>query len=134
MPTKNDKRYPRWKQVEQQRRWDLMYMMNPIVVLEPEDRVMPETTSLVEAFWHPVGCTCGPCEGPFAKQAKEIRLTTKPVLPAVRSLVSRLPPLPHPIELRLLAVEAAARLKEDDETWLLEEPAEQPSDPEDSSL
>lgn len=133
MPTKADgERYERWKLVEQQRRWALGLIQNPIIVLEEEDRVMPETSSLVEAFWHPVGCSCGSCEGPFAKQAKEIRLTQRPPIPSVTSLVSRLPPLPHQIELRLLVVEAEARLREGVSTLSPGEPAEQPSGPEDS--
>lgn len=129
MPTKADgARYERWRIVEQKRRWELMMLQNPIVLLEVEDRVMPETTSLTEAFWHPLSCTCGSCEGPFAKRAKEIRLSTKPVPPAVRSLVTRLPQLPHQAQLRLLAVEAEARLREGVETSSPEESEEQPYD------
>lgn len=109
MPKKTDPSYARWRLVENQRKWRIALEKNPIVVLELEDRVMPQTTSLLEAFWHKLDCDCPQCEGPYARQAKTIRMYTRPLPPAVKLVSSPLPELPRQSWLLLQAVSATAQ-------------------------
>ena len=111
MPKKTDASYARWKLVEQQRRWKIENDANPIVLIPMSDRVMPLTYSLEEAYWHPITCDCGSCQG--RKAVKQVRMGERPVPPAVRSVGSPLPPLSDQTLHRLRAVESEALLTPD---------------------
>ena len=118
-PEQYERWYARHKVVERQRQWKVALEKNPINELPEEERgELPETYSLAEAYWHPIGCECGSCEGPAAEAAKQLRLSERPVPPAIKSVVSRLPPLPDHVRLHLQAVEEAVQSREDPLTLL----------------
>jgi len=96
-----EEQYKRWyarhRVVEQSRRWRQRAEANPIKALPPSERgEMPLTYSVIEAFWHPLACECGSCEGVIGEAAKKVRMDMRPIPPAVKSVVSRLPELPDP--------------------------------------
>ena len=112
--------YKRWLErhrvVEKARKWKIINEENPINALDESERgELPETYSLVEAFWHPVACECGSCLGIPAYAVKQFRLSLRPIPPAVKSVVSPLPELPRPVLLRLPVVAEEALLRRDSE-------------------
>ena len=109
---KTDPGYARWRAVETQRVWRLANEANPIKAIPMHERVMPQTYSLEEAYWHKIDCDCGSCQGQVAKAIKQERLRERPVPPAVKGLESRLPQLPDQTLRRLRAVEAEVRSME----------------------
>lgn len=85
----------RWRRQENQRLWKIKNDENPIILIDEGVRVMPETFSFTEMFFHKLTCECGSCQGPIAKAVKQVRLDMRPVPPAVKSLVTHLPELPR---------------------------------------
>jgi hypothetical protein len=113
-PEAYERWYARHKVTERKRQWEEMLAKNPINALDESDRgPLPETYSLVEAYWHPIDCNCGSCQGPAAKEAKELRMSERPIPAAVKSAGSRLPATPDLVLLRLQAVEERALSSED---------------------
>ena len=100
--------YQRWlsrHRVSEKARIDRLKLeANPIKAIPEEERVLPETYSLEEAFWHPVACGCGSCQGPVPKAIKQYRLSLRPIPPAVKSVTSDLPELPDQIRNHLQVV------------------------------
>lgn len=104
---RTEEQIERWKEVsrarKQRERWDEQNKKHPIIVLEEEDRKMPETFSFEEMFWHSTTCECGSCLSPVAKSIKRYRLTTYPTSKAVKSAALPLPELPDQERRLLLA-------------------------------
>ena len=108
--------YARWlhmHRIAERKRLDKIKRIDrEIRVLPLEERCeLEETYSLEEAYWHPLSCECGSCDGRY--YIKEIRLAERPIPPAVKSGATRLPELPYLQLLRLQVAEEAARSTED---------------------
>ena len=105
MKEKLGDKYPQWyarhRLVENQRVWRIAMEKNPINPIPEYERTLPPTYSLEEAFYHPIGCPCGSCDGPLGSLCKYIHVTQAKDEPWVRGATSPLPQLPHQI-LRLL--------------------------------
>lgn len=111
-------KYEHWlkqhRVAENRRIWKIKNEENPIKALPLEERgELPQTFSVLEAFWHPTSCECGGCIGDFAQQVKQIRLDMRPIPPAVKSATSRLPALPS-LAQRLLRVAVEEALSSQD--------------------
>ena len=89
--------------VERARKQRLKLEKNPIRAAPVEQRRMPQTFSIEEAFWHYPECKCGSCDCELARRCKMFRATLKPRHTS-KSLGTRLPELAHPVQARLLAV------------------------------
>ena len=112
-------KYPIWLErhvmVERQRQWKIRNAENPINALPVEERGdIPETSSIREAFWHSLACECGSCDGDLPKVVKAVRLSIRPIPPGIKSLETRLPPIPY-LAQRLLRVALSATLSTEDE-------------------
>ena len=114
---RGEEKYQLWLKrhvpVERQRKWRLINEANPIRALDEHERgPLPQTFSLAEMYWHPLACECGSCAGVVAQAVKQFRMSQRPIPPAVKSVVSRLPELPDQIvpHLRDVAEEALSKL------------------------
>ena len=99
----------RWRLKENERLWRIKNEKNPIIVIDDEEaRVMPQTFSLAEMFYHPHACECGSCLSIPAQAVKKVRMDMRPIPPAIKSLIRPLPEVPHQVlPLLLDAVEEA---------------------------
>jgi hypothetical protein len=103
-PEAYERWYARHRVVETERRRRIRDEQNPIKALPVEERgVLRETYSLEEAFWHPLHCECGSCDGRY--HIKQVRLMMRPIPPAVKSVTAHLPELPNPVQRLLQDVE-----------------------------
>ena len=100
-------KYPQWyarhRIVENQRVWRLEAERNPPGYIPEFERVLPETYSLEDAFYHAKGCPCGSCVGTLGILIKELHARRYPGVRWFRGAASPLPGLPDPI-LQLLRV------------------------------
>src|SRR6478735_12673188 len=114
-PEAYERWYARHRVVERERRRRIQREKNPINAVPVEQRgVLRETYSLEEAFWHPLHCECGSCEGRY--HIKQVRLMMKPIPPAVKSVVAHLPELPSQVLRLLQDVEERFLSTEDSQT------------------
>lgn len=103
-PEQYERWYKQHRITEKQRQWRLALEANPIKALPLEERgPVLGTFSMQEAFWHPLACECGSCLGRMAQEMKNLRMSMRPIPPAVKALVSHLPELPHQALLHLQA-------------------------------
>jgi len=114
-PEAYERWYARHRVKELERRRRIQAEANPIKALPLEERgELRETYSLEEAFWHPLACECGSCEGRY--HIKQVRLLMKPIPPAVKSVVAHLPELPSQVLRLLQDVEERFLSTEDSQT------------------
>ena len=124
---RGEEKYQLWLKrhvpVERQRKWRIINEANPIKALDESQRgPLPQTFSLAEMYWHPLACECGSCLGLPARVVKQVRMDTRPIPPAVKSVVSRLPELPDPVALHLRDAVVEALSKRDLEASSTTEP------------
>ena len=103
---KYDAWYARHRIVENQRVWRIEAERNPMNTVPDYERTMPtETYSLEQAFYHPLGCQCGSCQGTLGRLIKVAHVNYFKDEPWVRGASSQTPTMPHQILLHLQAVE-----------------------------
>ena len=97
------------KSAEMARRQRIRDSAHPIVKLPLDARARLDNAYELEAmYWHPLACECGSCQSVVGPTIKEVRMSERPIPPAVKALVSPLPPLSDQTLQRLRAVEAQA--------------------------
>ena len=101
-----DRWYKRHRLVENQRVWRNTMKEVAVPFLPDYERVLPETYSLEEAFYHPSWCKCGSCCGPLGAIMKKLHVDHYKEEPWARGASSPSPELPD--RLRPLLQAAAA--------------------------
>lgn len=104
-PEKYEIWYARHRIVENQRVWRLEMEANPMNTIPEFERVMPETYSLEDAFYHYRSCKCGSCVGPLGVMAKALHTHYFPSEKWLRGASNPPTVLPRLIREILLAVE-----------------------------
>ena len=117
----SEEAYDRWlkrhRLIERERQWRIRLENNPVAALPLGSRgPLPETWSAEEAFFHALGCECGSCDGTTSQNLKALRLSIRPIPPAIRSTVTRLPSVPHHLRPLLRVVVEASQSTEDWQT------------------
>ena len=86
--------YKRHRLVEQYRVWKKTMEEVSVPFLPDYERELPETYSLIEAFYHPSWCKCGSCVSPLGLLMKKIHVDAHKEEPWTRGPSSLLPTPP----------------------------------------
>ena len=105
--------YKRHRVVENQRVWRKVMEENPVPWLPDYERELPETYSLLDAFYHKPGCYCGSCVGPIGRLAKILHVDHFKDEPWVRAASSPIPEPPDRLLPLLQDVEAIVKSPQD---------------------
>ena len=117
MKEKLGDKYPQWyarhRLVENQRVWRKIAEDNPMNTIPEFERVLPETYSLIDAFYHSPGCRCGSCVGTLGALLKPLHKRYFKSEPWVRVASSPRREPPHRVQQLLLSVEAEVLSRSD---------------------